>query len=70
MSDQLRGVRGLGPSKHLDARKQRVPNITWAPRYEKLPRKDSMDRTGEAKLKGYLGPSVGTIRKAKRDEEG
>jgi hypothetical protein len=51
MGDQLRGVRGLGPSEHLDASKQRVPRVD---RFElKTPRKDSLDRTGEARLKGY-----------------
>jgi hypothetical protein len=62
MSDSLKGVRGLGPSEHLDARKQRVPNVTWPDKYLKEPRKDSMSRDGEAKLKGYAGPKFRRIR--------
>jgi hypothetical protein len=51
MSDALKGVRGLGPSEQPDASRQRVPRVG---RFElKTPRKDSMSRDGEAKLKGY-----------------
>jgi hypothetical protein len=62
MSDSLKGVRGTGSDRQINPRRLRVPNITWAERYEKLPRRDSMDRTGEAKLKGFAGPKFRRIR--------
>jgi hypothetical protein len=60
MSDQVKDIRHLGPSKHLDPDKLRVPRVD---RFElKTPRKDAMSRDGEQKLAGFLGPRFPRIR--------
>jgi hypothetical protein len=60
MSDSLKGVRGTGRDEQINPRRLRVPNTSRAPRYEKLPRRDSMDRTGEQRLRGYRDVAGGS----------